>query len=155
VYAYEKDKLIRIVNYDGEGKIALRQINSRDKDGRLREETYYDATKARGKTVYKYDGRANISEALFYLATGARAVAPIGPWLDGHRVTYVYDEQRKPIEVVAYEPNGELKQSWQYTYNSKGQITEMLRESAWSRLTFVYTYEYDTRGNWTRQVATI
>lgn len=155
VYAYDNGKLTRIVSSDGKGNVGLKQVNSYGEHGRLREETYYDPKKAVGKTVYKYDEKGNISEVTFYLANGSKAVAPIGPCLGAHRVTYSYDEKDKPVKVVAYEPDGELKKSWQYSYNPKGQIADDIRESAWSLTRFVYTYEYDSHGNWIKQVATV
>lgn len=155
VYAYDNGKLAQIVSYDGKGVARLKQINTYGENGRLREETYYDPKKSVGKTVYKYDGKGNISEVTFFLANDSKAVAPIGPCLGAHRVIYSYDEKDRPVKIVAYEPDGELKKSWQYSYNPKGQITEDIRESAWSRTAFVYTYDYDSHGNWIRQIATV
>lgn len=155
VYTYDKGKLTQVVSYDGKGNARLKQVNSYGENGRLREETYYDPKKAAGRTVYKYDEKGNISEVAFYLANGSKAVAPIGPCLGAHRVTYSYDEKGRPIKVVAYEPNGELKKSWQYSYNPQGQIAEDIRESAWSHTRLVYTYEYDSHGNWIKQIATV
>lgn len=155
VYVYDMGKLTQTVSYDGKGNVGLKQVNSYGENGRLREETYYDPKKAVGKTIYKFDGKGNVSEVAFYLANGSKAVAPIGPCLGAHRVTYSYDEKGRPIKVAAYEPDGELKKSWQYSYNPRGQVTEDIRESAWSRTTFVYTYEYDSYGNWIKQIATI
>lgn len=155
VYTYDNGKLIQLVSYDGKDNAVLKQVNSYGENGRLREETYYDPKKAAGKTVYKYDEKGNVSEVAFYLANGSKAVAPIGPCLGAHRVIYSYDVTGKPIKVVAYEPDGELKKSWQYSYNPKGQIAEDIREDAWSRTTFVYAYEYDSRGNWIKQIATV
>jgi len=155
VYTYDNGKLTQIVSYDGKGNIGLKQVNSYDANSRLHEETYYDPKKAAGKTVYKYDEKGSISEVAFYLANGSKAIAPIGPCLGAHRVIYSYDEKGKPIKVVAYEPDGEMKKSWQYSYNPKGQIAEDIRESAWSRTKFAYTYEYDSQGNWIKQVATV
>jgi len=155
VYAYDNGKVTEVVSYGEKHNVGLKQVNSYGEHGRLREEIYYDSKKAIGKTVYKYDEKGNISEVAFYLANDSKAVAPIGPCLGAHRVTYAYDEKGKPIKVVAYEPNGELKKSWRYSYNLKGQIAEDIRESAWSRTTFVYTYEYDSHGNWIKQIAIV
>ena len=155
VYAYEHDKLTEIVSYDGKDNISLKQANTYLKNGRLGEQTYYDSKQAAGKTVYKYDEKGNLSEVTFYLANGSKAVAPIGPCLGAHRVTYSYDDKGRPMKVVAYEPTGEPKKSWQYSYTPQGQIVEDIRESEWSRMIFVYTYEYDSRGNWIKQIATV
>jgi hypothetical protein len=155
VYTYENSTLIQILSYDGKGNIGLKQVNSYDANGRLREQTYYDPNKAAGKTIYKYDGKGKVSEAAFFRADDSKAVAPIGPCLGAHRVTYFYDEADRPIKVVAYEPDGKVKKSWQYSYNPKGQVVEDKREDVWSQVRFVYTYEYDSQGNWIKQIATV
>lgn len=155
VYTYDGGKAIQVVTSDGKGNIGLKQVNSYGADGRLREETYYNPKEAAGRTGYRYDEKGRISEVAFYLANGSKAVAPIGPCLGAHRVTYSYDGKGRPIKVVAYEPDGELKKSWQYSYNPKGLIAEDIRESAWSRTTFAYTYVYDSHGNWIKQIATV
>ena len=154
VYTQDGGKLSQITRHDGKGNIGLKQVNFYDANGRIREETYFDPKIAIGKTVYKYDEKENISEVAFYLADGSKAVAPIGPCLGAHNVIYSYDGKGKLTKSVAYEPDGEMKKSWQYAYNPKGYIAEDMRESAWSRTKFVYTYKYDSQGNWTEQTAT-
>jgi antitoxin component YwqK of YwqJK toxin-antitoxin module len=151
-FTYENGKLRSIVTHDPKSKTELRQVNSYGKDGLLLEEKYFASQTALGKTVYKYEQNGNVAEVAFYNPNGAKTSGSIGPCLGAHRLTYFYDEQRKAVKVVAYEPNGDLKQSWQYSYNSKGETTESTRESAWSKEKYVYTYEYDSRGNWIRQV---
>lgn len=148
-------KLVQIVTYDGKGRVVLKQVNSNDAHGRLSDETYYDPKSAVGKTVYKYDENGNISEVAFYRAGGSKAVAPIGPCLGAHKVIYLYEGQSKPNKVVAYEPDGEMKKSWKYTYNREGQVAEEIRESVWSSTKFIYTYEYDSKGNWIKRTATV
>lgn len=154
-YSYNNGNLIQIVISDAKGNIGLKQVNSYDATGRLSEETYYAPKDAVGKTVYKYDEKGNLSEAAFYLANGSEASAPIGPCLGAHKVIYSYDAKGKPGKVVAYEPDGKVKQSWTYTYNPKGQISEDLRESVRAITKFIYTYQYDAKGNWIKQTAII
>ena len=153
VYSFDNNKLAQIISYDAEGKIGLKQVSSYDEDKRLKEETYFNSKIAVGKTVYKYNENGTVSEVAFYLADGSKAVAPIGPCLGAHKIIYAYKGNDKPSKVVAYEPNGKVKRSWQYSYNSKGLLFEDLRESNWSNLKFVYTYEYDSQGNWIKQTA--
>jgi hypothetical protein len=88
VYTYDKGKLTQVVSYDDKGNAVLKQVNSYGENGRLREETYYDPKRAVGKTVSDYEEKENVSEVAFYLANGSKAVAPIGPCLGAHRVTY-------------------------------------------------------------------
>ncbi len=153
VYTYDTGKLAQIISYDVKGNVGLKQVNSYDANKRLKEETYFNPKIAVGKTVYKYNEKGEISEVAFYLADGSKAIAPIGPCLGAHKVIYNYDGNNKPSKVVAYEPDGEVKKSWQYTYNSKGLLVEDIRESTWSSLKFVYTYEYDSQGNWVKQIS--
>lgn len=154
-YAYADGKLAQIVGYDGQGNVRLREVNAYDEDGRLRETTYHAGKEAAGKTVYSYDGQGRVSELAFYLADGSRAVAPVGPCLGAHRMVSTYDAMDRPLKVVAYDPDGTLRRSWQYSYNANGQIVEDIREDAWSRMTFAYTYEYDSHGNWIKQFAVV
>ena len=154
-YTRDNGKLVQIMTYDGKGSLVLKQVNSHDAHGRLRDETYYDPKNAVGKTAYKYDEKGNISEVAFYLASGSKAVAPIGPCLGAHKVIYSYDGNGKPNKVLAYEPDGEMKKGWTYTYNLKGQVAEDIRESVWSSTRFIYEYEYDSKGNWITRTAVV
>ena len=155
VYAYAGGKLAEVVGDDGKGNVGLREVSAHDGDGRLREVTYFAGKRAVGRTAYSYDGKGRVSETAFYLADGAKAVAPVGPCLGAHRMVSTYDEMDRPLKVVAYDPDGTLGRSWQYSYDRNGQMVEDIREDAWSRTTFAYTYEYDSRGNWIKQIAVV
>jgi hypothetical protein len=154
-YSYENNRLIQILSFDDKGSVYLKQLHTYDAKGRLTEEVYYLGDKAAGKTVYQYDAKGNISEVAFYLADGTKAIAPIGPCLSAHKKSYSYNETGKITGVIAYETDGKLKQSWQYTYDSKGNLAEDIRESVYSRKKFLYTYEYDSNANWIKQTAAI
>jgi hypothetical protein len=155
VYAYEGGKLISIVSYDADGKVDSKQFNSYGKDGLLLEEKYFIGGKIFGKTLFKYDSVGNLSEVAFYAPNGAKALALIGPCRGAHRVTYAYNEQRQPIKKSSYETNGELKYRWQYSYDSKGLVTSESNEYLSApKQTSVYAYEYDSRGNWIKKIAT-
>ena len=153
VYAYEGGKLISIVSYDAEGKVESKQFNSYGKNGLLLEEKYFVGKRPFGKTVYKYDQIGNLSEVAFYMPNGTKSIALMGPCLGAHRVTYAYNEQRKPTKVVQYNPDGEVKESWQYSYDSKGLVTAKSFEYGSLKQTDVYAYEYDSRGNWIKKIA--
>jgi hypothetical protein len=154
-YVYAGGRLAEIVERDGKGKVALRQVSTYRDDGLPREITYYDADKAVARTVSQFDEQGRGSEDAFYLADGSRAVAPIGPCLGAHRMTYTYDEKGRSAKVVAYEPDGAMKKSWQYSYNPKGDIAEEKREDRWSHESSTISYEYDPRGNWIKRIATV
>lgn len=154
VYAYADGRLAQIVHHDGKGEVGLREVHSYDADGRLSDVTYFEGKETVGRTTYSYGDKGRVAEVAFFLADGSRAVAPIGPCLGAHRMTSAYDEMGRPVEVVAYQPDGE-KETWHYAYNSRGQLAEDRREDASFIRIFAYTYEYDSRGNWTRQIATM
>jgi len=153
VYAYENGKLMRIVSYDADGKVEIMEVNSYGKDGRLLEAKYVNGKRSLGKTIYKHDEQGNLSEVAFYLG-GAKSIAPVGPCQGEHRITYTYDAQRNPTKIVFYEPNGKVKQRWQYSYDAKGLVTTHILEYYSLKQTFIYVYEYDSRGNWIRKTAT-
>lgn len=154
-YVYTGGRLAEIIHRNEKGKVGLRQVSTYGDDGLMREETYHYSEKAIGRTVYRYDAQGRGSEVIYYMADGAKAVAPIGPCLGAHRMTYEYDENGRPAKVVAYEPDGTMKKSWQYFYNAKGDIAEERREDSWSHEASTISYEYDSRGNWIRRVAIV
>ena len=154
VYLYEGGKLIRLVSYDANGKVESEQSNSYGKDGRLLEEKYVVGKRAFGKTVFKYDQIGNLSEMAFYLPDGKKSLAVIGPCVGTHRVIYTYNDERKPIKITHSDPDGEVKWSWEYAYDSKGMLTNEIAGYLSTRQSFVYAYEYDSRGNWIRKIAT-
>ena len=155
VYAYENGKLVHVVSYDANGKLDSKQFNSYGPDGRLLEEKYVVGKSAFGKTVFKYDQSGNLSEMAFYTPDGKRSLAVMGPCRGTHRVTYTYNDERKPTRMAHSDPDGEVKWSWQYSYDSKGMITTEILQYLSVRQTFVYVYEYDSRGNWIKKITTI
>lgn len=155
VYVYSDGKLTETIHHDAKGAVELREVNRYDENGRLSEVAYYEGQKKVAKTVYRYDEAGQGSEAVFYMADGSKAIAPIGPCLGAHRMTYSYDSKGRSHKVVAYEPDGTMQKSWLYAYNDKGLMSEVKLEDEYSHTTQVHTYEYDSRGNWTKRISTI
>jgi len=153
-YQHNGNRLIKILTYGKSGALELIQSNSYDAEDRLLNETYAAGKRVFGQTVFKYNDRGRISEVGFFGANGAKAVAPIGPCLSAHRMIYTYDAQNHPITIVSYEPSGELKKRWKYTYDSEGEKKEDVQESFWSLTKFVFEYEYDSHGNWIKRTTT-
>jgi len=154
VYTYENGKLVRIVSHDADGKVNLTETNSYGKDGLLLETKYVTGKGPFGKTVYKYDAQGNLVEVAFYHSNGARTIAPVGPCVGAHRLTYTYDEQRKPTKIVFYEPDGKVRETWQYSYDAKGLETTHTLEYYSAKQTSSYVYQYDSHGNWIRKTTT-
>lgn len=154
-YVHADGKLAETVHYDRQGKVELREINSFGEQSRLSETTYRTAGISVGKTVYRYDSAGRRSETAFFMPDGAKAIAPIGPCLGAHRITFTYDEQGRPREAVSYEPSGVMKKSWLYAYNDKGLVSEEKLEDSYDHTTNTHVYEFDPRGNWIRRTTTM
>jgi YD repeat-containing protein len=151
VFSYTNNKLTQIVTSDDKGATTMRQVNTYDAKNQLTEETYYLTDKPFGKTTLKYDARGNLAEVFFNLADGTKTVAPVGPALGAHREVYTYNAKDQLTAIVSYLPDGKVQRDWKYVYNAKGSISEDLRTTPLSRKKLVYTYEYDTAGNWIKQ----
>ncbi|MEA3052298.1 MAG: hypothetical protein QOG72_1201 [Sphingomonadales bacterium] len=155
LYVYADDRVAETVHYDRKGKVELREVNSYGEQGRLSEVTYRTGSNAVGRTVYRYDSAGLRSETLFFMPDGSKAVAPIGPCLGAHRITFTYDEKGRPHEAVSYEPSGAMKKSWLYAYNGKGLMSEEKFEDSYKYTTNTHVYEYDSRGNWIKRITTM
>lgn len=154
VYTYTNGKLTQVASSDSSGAAGYKEVYSYDDNGRLRESTHVIQNKTVGKTTFKYDQKGNIAEVAFFTPDGTKADAPIGPCTGAHRVTYSYDSASNPIQIVFFDTDEKPQKTWQYTHDSKGQITKEVRDSEWSNTTYTYTYEYDSRGNWIKQFGT-
>ena len=154
VHTYANGKLMRIVSYNPDNTIEMMEINSYRKDGLLLETKIVLGKRPDGKMIYKYDARGNLSEVAYYANSGARSIAVTGPCLGVHRVTYTYNEQRYPTKIVYHEPDGRVRQTLQYSYDTKGLVTAHYLEYYEAKQTFAYSYEFDSHGNWTRKTTT-
>ncbi|MGH9971588.1 MAG: hypothetical protein ACREBG_27845 [Pyrinomonadaceae bacterium] len=151
VFSYRNDRLEETITYDEKGVANLREVYVYDQKGRRKEEVYYAQARTIGKTTFKIDEGGNLLEASFFGPHGAKAVAPIGPCFQVHRVAYSYDGHGRVIEEIAFELDGAVKRKSAYRYDDKGNLAEELRVDSYSTLKFVHGYEYDARGNWTKQ----
>ena len=154
VYSYTDSKLVQTLTYSGVLALVEKTVNDYDSRGRLQAENYYDPVKPVAKTIYKYDDKDNLVETAFFMANGRKATAPVGPCLGAHRITYGYGDNRLVIAQAFFEDDGTKKKSYQWTYDDKGHIVRYTNESRWSTTSFTYKYEFDSHGNWTKQIAT-
>lgn len=109
VYSYADGKIVQTDTYNGVGKLVEKIVNTWDSLGRLQQETYHDPVKPVAKTVYKYGGKKNPIEIAFFLADGRKAIAPVGPCLGAHRVTYLYNEAGRVTAKEVFEDDGSKK----------------------------------------------
>jgi len=154
VFAYVDDRLSEGKTFDGKGVPREKTAYVYDAKGRVLEEIYYDAVKPAAKTVYKYDsGELQWAEIAFFLIDGRKAIAPVGPCLGGHRVKSTYDDRGRTLTQDVFDETGDLKRGYRWTYDNKSNVATYISKSRGSTVTFVYNYEYDTRGNWVKQIA--
>jgi antitoxin component YwqK of YwqJK toxin-antitoxin module len=150
-YSYRDGKLREALTYDADGKLTLKEALRYDANGRLVAEDYFAGGILRGKTTFTTGADGNVSEAAFFRPDGSKAIAPIGPCYNAHRVSYSYDDQRRLSEETSYELNGNAKQRTTYRYDSRGNIVEKHIKDGFSTIDYIHQYEYDARGSWTRE----
>lgn len=148
LFVYATDKLVEIQTFSRNRRLIAKEKRSYDDKGRITEEVYYDPSVARAKSVFEYDSSGNLIDVKFFMADGSKAIAPVGPCLGGHRVTFTYDEKRRPITKTVYDDNGNLKKRWTYGYDSHGNYSTYTVQSGSSVTKYSYTYDYDEKGNW-------
>jgi antitoxin component YwqK of YwqJK toxin-antitoxin module len=155
VFVYADGKLSEIKTFDDKNLLREKTGRVYDEKDRLIQEIYYDPAKPVAKTVYVYSsGVTQPVEIAFFLTDGRKATAPVGPCLGAHRIVITYDENGRTLSEDMYEVTGELKKSYRWAYNDKSNITSYVTKSSSSTVTFVYSYEYDAKGNWVKQTAT-
>ena len=149
-YKYADGRLAEILRYDSNGVLREKTSRSYDRAGLLVEETYFDPSVARAKTVFRNDN-GNAVEVAFFLKNGEKAIAPVGPCLGAHRVTLRYDAKGRVIAKAVFEPDGSEKKSWTYEYNDKGDLSTVLLKSGSTKSVTTYSYEHDPVGNWIKR----
>jgi antitoxin component YwqK of YwqJK toxin-antitoxin module len=155
VFIYANGKLSEIRTFDDKNLLREKTGRVYDANARLIQEVYYDATKPVAKIVYVYkSGATQPMEIAFFLTDGRKATAPVGPCLGAHRIAITYDENGRTLSEDTYEVSGELKKSYRWTYNDKSNVATYVVKSSSSIVTFVYSYEYDAKGNWIKRTAT-
>lgn len=154
IFKFENEKLKESTSLDARGATGMKEILSYE-SGILQQESYFMKARLLGKTSFKSDDRGNLIEAAFFLADGSKAVAPIGPCYNAHRIVYRYDNNRRVTEEITYNLDGSAKRKTTYRYDDRGNIAEELRVDNYSTLKFVHTYEYDRHDNWIRQIVKV
>lgn len=151
VYNYQKGKLKEILTYDANGSLTLKEVYQYDAAGHLIEQRYFASGKSIGRTLFQTDDAGHAVDASFFLANGTKAVAPIGPCFNVHRVAYSYDTRGRVIEEVAYKPDGSEKRKSMFLYDEKDRVAEEKRIDYYSTLKFVHQYDDDEKGSWTKE----
>jgi hypothetical protein len=140
-----------VVSADNKGYAAR---YARTTDGRLERITYVVNGAEMGHTAFTYEQGADPADVAFFLATGAKAVAPVGPCLGAHRITFRY-EGGKVTEQVLFEPHGAEKRRSIYTYDAAGNVASETRSEPFGETRITHVYAYDRRGNWISRTTTV
>jgi hypothetical protein len=122
--------------------------------GRLDRITYLVKGVAMGHTAFTYGQGPKPAAVAFFLRTGAKAIAPVGPCLGAHRITYRYASERV-AEQVMFEPDGAQKRRSTFTYDAAGQVAGEARSEPYGETRVTHVYEYDRRGNWITRTTTV
>jgi hypothetical protein len=160
LYTYDdKGNLIETVSYGSDGSLLGKAVHTYDAQGHLTEAVSYDAFGVIAyKTVYAYDDKGNLTEETVYGAGGS----PIS------RSVHTYDAQGRRIEMTHYDlahGAGLGIDRTVETYDTQGNILELTTyytEKAGDPeerqvpppSKIIYTYEWDTHGNWVKQTET-
>jgi hypothetical protein len=140
-----------VVGADNEGYEA-RYV--RGADGRLERITYVAKGVETGHTAFTYADGPDPAAVAFFLPTGAKAVAPVGPCLGAHRVTSRYADG-KVTEQTLFEPEGGEKRRSTFTYDTAGNLSGETRSEPYGETRITHVYAYDRRGNWITRTTTI
>ena len=146
-YAYdEHGHQIDQTSYDKNGGIILQFIYSYDADGNQRE---VKGLKADGQVIkrflHEYDDRHQRTQTIGFNADGSIE----------YRVMNRYGNEGESKISVIYDGRGSLTERVVYTYLKNSLVAQELRYSQDGNLSSKtnYSYEYDDKGNWTKQTS--
>lgn len=152
-YSFTNGKLTQILTFDGKGNLREKTTRTYNVNREFVEEVYFDPTTERAKTIFNYDEHGNAIEMAFFMSDGQKAIAPVGPCLGGHRVTFTYDKNNQPITKIVFDAKGNIKKTWTYSYDNNGNFAIYTIKSGSHATKISYSYEYDEKGNWIKQTA--
>lgn len=152
-YRFENGRLTQVLRYDAKGVLREKTVREFDARGALIEEVYFDPTTARARTTFKNNSIGQPTEMAFFLTSGEKAIAPLGPCLGGHRVTVTLDSAGRVVSKTIFDTADNIKKSFSYTYNARGQVARQITKTVGSTTTTDTVYEYDHVGNWTKATA--
>lgn len=147
IHTYDKKgKKLKISAYDGNGTLFYFITYEYDDQGRLSFLNKDRIEIASYGLKYSYDEKGNISEEEHYIAG-----EPIGRKTINH-----YDENNRLVEATTYEEENKLFDKISYKYDDKDNIIEELYnglENSDGYASNTEYIEYDSKGNWTKKIA--
>ena len=142
VWVYQTNgNLIKSITHGASGEIRFYDTFKYDENGHKIRADYFSADgSTRGNDVFVYDTRGYLTEI-----THSEGVLQ-------YRDTYKHDDRGNQTEWSVYDKSGQrgLKVCSGYSDDSRRNPTEFLRYNSDDKVVSkeVYTYEFDSRGNW-------
>ena len=170
VYFYdEKSNTEEVLSYTEAGFRISKEVLTFDSEGRIKEVASYNHEGSPTRRVYEYDDIGNKTEIIFYKKTDDFVSMRMKHYLNKGRTDLVadddsyeiesravntYDKQGHLIGALIFKADGSLNYKWRLIYNTEGQRVRVsvYDSNGTIRLTESYSYEYDSEGNWTKQV---
>ena len=147
-YRYnKKGSLIEQARYDSNGSIQQKQTKKYDDKENLISKTDYSRIRyskiKKQKTIYKYDGKGNKLERVFYMSD-----KPLRREYNKN-----FDDKGNLTEKDNFDIYWCLEWKDTYKYNEKGILIEWARIDSDGNFHFKYTlnYVYDSKGNWIKK----
>jgi hypothetical protein len=160
-------KPIDTVTFDAAGRVATRDIiddygfpvgreeqYTRGAGGRLERTAYVQAGVERGHTDYRYGDGAEPTEVAYFIRRDTPAMAPVGPCLGAHRLTFRRVGGRI-VEQALFATDGSSIRRSTFEYDAQGNVAREVRTEPHGVLRTEHAYEYDARSNWTSRRVTI
>jgi hypothetical protein len=159
VYTYDaKGNLMETVSYAPDGSSHRKTVYIYNAQGQLTEQITCDAAGCFDKGTYTYDPYGNLVEERFYYPDSAAIKLHIAHTYDaqGRRI----QTERGPAHlglgiektVETYDANGNILELTTYYTEKVGDEEDRPIPPPAKR---VYTYEFDTHGNWIKQTQTL
>ena len=135
-YSYRYDEtgnLVEVISYDEEGAVLSKNQKKFDEANRLTEELVYDGDGSLvSKKSLKYDEAGNLVESTTF--------GDGGDMLEN--IKYKYDEQGRVAEETKFE-EGDRIYTKKMTYNSKGDVSELLDDRPSDDIYIKIEFRYD------------
>ncbi len=149
VTTYKHDKhgnTVEEINYTTYSRqCSNKLVRTFDKKGNSIEENYYEPCDTKESYfVLKYDDRGNVIEKASYSAEG----------MPDSNQEAVYDSNSNLIEKISHLQDADVSGRTTYKYDDKGNCTESIKYNFGGTVSSKtkYRYEFDSRGNWIKQI---
>jgi hypothetical protein len=131
--------------YDGHPHFMERWVHHYDSVGnRIEQDHYYTSGKLGARWLYSYGEGGKEVESAFCNPDGSIISRDI----------HKYDSAGRLLETAKYKADGYFECRWEYSYDEDGRLVRDDFYDHENKLfgRDVYTYKFDSAGNWTKQI---